>query len=142
MLLNVDYDLCVLVCGGRDYNNYVIVDATLTQLDESFNIHTIVHGDARGADRMGERWARANKVPFEAYPAKWELHGKGAGPIRNQQMLDEEHIDLVVAFPGGSGTADMIKRALENGVAVVNVDETGKLHWLSPLPEREGLLEC
>ena len=41
----------------------------------------------------------------------WKKYGKKAGPLRNQQMLEEGKPDLVVAFPGGNGTADMVRRA-------------------------------
>jgi UDP-N-acetylmuramoylalanine-D-glutamate ligase len=55
------------------------------------------------------------------YPAKWDLHGKSAGPIRNQQMLDTG-VDLVIAFPGGKGTAHMVSIAKKAGVKVVEID--------------------
>jgi hypothetical protein len=50
--------------------------------------------------------------------ADWNTHGRAAGPIRNQRMLDEVKPELVVAFPGGRGTADMVRRAREAGVNV------------------------
>jgi UDP-N-acetylmuramoylalanine-D-glutamate ligase len=59
---------------------------------------------------------------LEVYPADWKLHGKSAGHIRNQQMLDESKPDIVIAFPGGRGTANMIKRAKKAGVEVFQVD--------------------
>jgi len=52
------------------------------------------------------------------FPADWSRHGKSAGPIRNRQMLIEGRPDIVVAFPGGKGTANMIKQAVEAGVKV------------------------
>jgi len=54
--------------------------------------------------------------------ANWRTHGKAAGPIRNQQMLDEGRPHLVVAFPGGTGTADMVRRAKAAGVPVMEVE--------------------
>lgn len=51
----------------------------------------------------------------------WKDHGKAAGPIRNQLMLDDFKPDLVVAFPGGKGTADMVKKAQDAGVTVILV---------------------
>ena len=53
-----------------------------------------------------------------AYPANWKKHGRAAGPIRNKQMLEEAKPDLVIAFPGGAGTANMVKQAREAGVKV------------------------
>lgn len=78
----------------------------------------IISGCAKGADSVGVDWAAANWLPCRQFPADWETHGKAAGPIRNQQMLDEGKPDLVVAFPGGRGTADMVRRAKKAGVEV------------------------
>jgi hypothetical protein len=60
-------------------------------------------------------------VPVSAHPADWFSHGKAAGPIRNQEMLAMEAPALVVAFPGGRGTADMVRRARKAGVDVLEV---------------------
>lgn len=108
----------VLVCGGRDYTNYEVVSRELSKLE---NVEVIIHGQARGADKLAGRWAKENDIPVEAYPADWDKYGKGAGPIRNQQMLDEGKPDLVVAFPGGPGTMDMCERADKAGVKVYKV---------------------
>jgi hypothetical protein len=67
---------------------------------------------------MGCRWAIEAGIPVKPYPADWRLHGRAAGPIRNTLMLVEGRPDLVVAFPGGQGTADMTKKALRAGVKV------------------------
>jgi hypothetical protein len=56
------------------------------------------------------------------YPADWTRHGKAAGPKRNQLMLDKEKPDLVIAFPGGKGTADMVARAKAQGFKVMEVE--------------------
>jgi hypothetical protein len=52
-----------------------------------------------------------NYVPVIEFPANWKVYGRAAGPIRNMKMLLEGKPDLVVAFPGGIGTADMVKKA-------------------------------
>lgn len=70
----------------------------------------LIHGDARGADRLAARWAVQNGVPVKAFPANWRAHGLAAGPMRNEQMLVEGMPQLVIAFPGGRGTADMVRR--------------------------------
>lgn len=107
----------ILVCGGRDYTNHAMVDRVLRAVRNKHPEIIVVHGDARGADSIAKAWAIRMRVPQEAYPADWEGNGKGAGPIRNQQMLDTG-IDAVVAFPGGRGTADMVSRARAAGVPV------------------------
>lgn len=83
----------------------------------------VIHGDARGADRLAGAVAEAAGVPIEKYPADWDKHGRGAGPIRNQRMLDDAKPDVVLAMPGGRGTADMIRRAQRAGVRVVLASE-------------------
>jgi predicted Rossmann-fold nucleotide-binding protein len=109
----------VLVCGGREYGAYNKVAATLEGLSPSI----IIQGGASGADQLALSWARQNRVVTRTFHADWETHGKAAGPIRNQKMLDEGKPDLVVAFPGGRGTADMVRRAHEAGIRVI---EAGK----------------
>jgi hypothetical protein len=107
----------VIVCGGRDCDDGEAIYHALAELSGR---PTIVHGAARGADRLAGRVARGLCLDVEAYPADWQRHGKGAGPIRNQQMLDAG-ADLVIAFPGGRGTADMVRRARAAGVPVREV---------------------
>ena len=71
----------------------------------------VISGGACGADTLGAEWAKAHGIPCEVYMADWEGLGRKAGPIRNQRMLDEGKPDIVVAFPVGRGTADMVRRA-------------------------------
>jgi hypothetical protein len=67
----------------------------------------------------------ASKVREAAFPADWKRHGKSAGPLRNQEMLDAAP-DLVIAFPGGRGTADMVRRAKSVNVKVIEIAEQMK----------------
>jgi hypothetical protein len=106
----------VLVCGGRDFNNYDLLNDTL--LSRVPATATIIQGGARGADRQAAHWARENDRSVEEYPADWEKYGKRAGYLRNKQMLEEGKPDLVIAFPGGKGTDMMIKLAVDAGVPV------------------------
>lgn len=112
----------VLVCGGRDYSDWDRVQAVLNKLHEANIIDVIIEGGARGADRMGREWARMiGGADVETYEAEWEHHGKFAGHLRNQRMLDEGKPDLVIAFPGGRGTADMVRKARKAGVEVIEI---------------------
>lgn len=92
-------------------------------LDGLLGLHmfeNVVHGAARGADTIAANWARENGLRCYAYPADWTRHGRSAGHIRNRQMLNhEDGIDLVVAFPGGKGTAGMIKLAEKANIPVI-----------------------
>lgn len=109
----------LLVCGGRDYQDAFAVFWTLDRIDALRRVTMLIHGGARGADFMGGQWAEARYVPVRVYPADWRRDGRAAGPIRNRRMLNEAKPDLVLAFPGGAGTADMIRVASSAGVYVV-----------------------
>lgn len=107
----------VLVCGGRNYSNADKVYEVLGGIGPSY----IIHGNAAGADDLANSWAEANHVPVMPFSADWGTFGKSAGPKRNQKMLDEGKPDLVVAFPGGRGTADMVRRARAAGIKIVEI---------------------
>jgi hypothetical protein len=111
----------VLVTGGRDFGDRKLLFETLDRLHATHVFSVLIHGDASGADRLAGEWAVARGVQVEAHPADWKKHGRAAGPIRNTQMLDEKP-DLLVAFPGGRGTADMVRKAKAAGLEVVMID--------------------
>lgn len=110
--------LRVLVCGGRDYADGDAVFRALDRVRAGRGIAILIHGAAPGADDLAGQWAHERGVPILPFPANWRGYGKGAGPIRNRQMLEEGRPDGVVAFPGGRGTADMIRQAEAAGVPV------------------------
>jgi hypothetical protein len=89
-------------------------------------IDAVIEGGARGADFLGGCWADMHKVKRVTVPADWATHGNAAGPIRNRRMLTDFKPDLVVAFPGGKGTADMIRQAEAAGVKVLRASLNGK----------------
>jgi hypothetical protein len=106
----------LLVCGGRHYGDSEIVDRVLSKIVKDADVSLIVHGGATGADALAEVWARRHGVPTAPEPvskAEWRARGKAAGPIRNRRMLHKYAPDLVVAFPGHDGTADMMKPSQE-----------------------------
>lgn len=106
----------VLVCGGRDYNDYEELDKVLNKVFSSYGISCIIEGDAKGADKLAGQWADKNNIPKLVFPADWKTHGKAAGHIRNKQMLVEGTPDIIIAFPGGNGTANMRMQASEAGL--------------------------
>ena len=112
----------VLVCGGRNYRNWSAVTECLQRIHAVTPIDVLIHGCAKGADTLASRWAYFVGVREHGFHADWERHGRAAGPIRNQAMLDKGKPDLVVAFPGGAGTADMVRRATAAGVRILVVD--------------------
>jgi hypothetical protein len=122
----------VLVCGGRKFSDRDLVFATLDRVHRSQPITAIIHGGAKGADALAAEWAKARHIVPYAYPPSWtdishpdaiikhassgRAYDARAGFRRNQIMLDRGRPDLVIAFPGGSGTRDMITRAKVAGV--------------------------
>lgn len=117
----------VLVCGGRDYHDVRTLTRVLDSLDPPPTL--IIQGGAFGADACASEWAYKRNVLERQFPADWKTHGRAAGPIRNQQMLDDGKPDLVVAFPGGTGTADMVRRAKAAGLKVIEVKAS---RWRPP----------
>ena len=111
--------MIVLVCGGRKYRDFETIATILD--DKREDIQALVHGDADGADRLGGLWARTRGVPEIKIPAQWKFYGNSAGPLRNGWMLNFIPVDLVIAFPGGSGTANMVEQATEAGITVYQV---------------------
>jgi len=107
----------VLVCGGRYYNNYPVVEWWLNDIGPS----KIIQGGANGADKLARKWAWDNKVDCTTFHPDWERFGRHAGPIRNLQMLKEGSPDMVLALPGGKGTEHMVRSATEAKIPVTRV---------------------
>lgn len=140
--------IVVLVCGGRDFANlsdkkwgseewttavkqHQFISKSLSEFairHSKFYVPNdnwlpfdicIIAGKATGADSAAVDWASVNWCSFKEYPADWKTHGKAAGYIRNKQMLEEGKPNFVLAFPGGKGTANMVKLAEDAGVPVI-----------------------
>lgn len=102
-----------LICGGRYFARQEMFDSVMSLLCEKNGCpDRIVHGGATGADAMADAWGKRMAIDVIAMPADWAT-GRSAGPIRNQRMLEDHTPAVVVAFPGGKGTADMVRRAKE-----------------------------
>mgnify|MGYP001127612015 CR=1 FL=1 len=115
----------ILICGGRGFDDWPLFKKVIGEHVGRFrgknsNI-LIIQGGAKGADFLARIYANCVGFSHKEFPADWKKYGKAAGSIRNQQMLDEGRPDLVIAFPGGNGTADMVRRAKKAGVMVVEV---------------------
>ncbi len=110
----------ILVCGGRKFEGLHHIERILDPyLKERPHI---IHGGANGADTLAGDYAHMNYLVCTVYPAQWPTYGGRAGPLRNQQMLDEGKPDLVIAFPGGAGTADMVRRSKKAGIKTIEVE--------------------
>ena len=137
----------LVVAGGRDFQDPAFLDQALQrslrdygpaellqQLNEAnpYGPLQIVSGGARGADALGEQWAKAAGVPVQRYPAAWDdIHAPGAVVRTNRQgrpynanagfarnALMAQNADAVLVMPGGRGTDHMVKVAQEQGLPV------------------------
>ena len=123
----------VLVCGGRYFEDRSMLWRVLDMLHEQHQFSVVIHGMQRGADRLADHWASFNKIPAYRFHAAWTQYGNAAGPIRNAHMLAKGKPDLVVAFPGASGTKDMMRKALAAKVKVLKVYADGSVvPWVYP----------
>lgn len=117
----------VLVTGGRNYQDHRALFAVLDRLHAERPIAVVIHG-ARfqrgllsGADRWAEAWAIAREVPYLGVPARSQTDGRKAEPLRNTRMLEQHKPEIVVAAPGGAGTADLVRKAKAARVDVIEV---------------------
>lgn len=157
ILTNFDWSWAkrILVCGGRNFARdgwftdrldaqkaaierrfiqVILYDLCVDTYQKRHWIRkglTIIHGNAPGADRAAGRWPEESWATVEVFPADWDKYGKAAGAVRNKQMLVEGKPDLVVAFPGGKGTKNMIEQALHAKVPVIKITkgQLGKFNY-------------
>lgn len=120
----------VLVCGGRYFQDVPLLWRHLDQLHAKSPITCVIEGgsdavagDYYGADYWARMWAQARGVNSVTCWADWDQFGRWTGPKRNKEMLERYGPDLVLAFEGGKGTADMVKQAQAAGVAVRSVSK-------------------
>ena len=122
-------ELRIIIAGSRDFNNYIFLKTTIknilknTSLEE-INKIKIISGTANGADQLGERFAKQFNLEVVRCPAKWDLYGKRAGYIRNEEMakysIEDNNYGMLVAFWDGEsrGTKHMINLANKHGLEV------------------------
>jgi hypothetical protein len=111
------------VCGGRDY-------LERTRVYEVLHEHVpvgaaVVHGDCKGADKLADAWA----VAFDRHPVRIPAVWRRAGDRYNVQagfqrnaIIAAMPLSLLIAFPGGNGTADMVKKARSAGIEVLEIN--------------------
>lgn len=109
----------ILICGSRDFNE---VDEILYVFENLSKDDIIIHGGARGADSIAGWIAKQRGMEVKEFPAQWKKHGRAAGPIRNQQMINEGKPDKAYAFykdkSKSRGTADMVRRCKKAGIPI------------------------
>ena len=128
----------VIIAGGRDFNDFKLLESNINKIfkqlsDEKLisiyvnesNIE-IICGKARGADTLGEQFAKEYKLSIKYFPADWNTYGKSAGYRRNAEMANyaKEDNGVLIAFWDGKskGTKHMIDIAKNSGIRVFVVD--------------------
>ena len=110
----------VIIAGGRDFNDYELMCKKVNRILSNKNTSEIqiISGNARGADKLGEKYAKDNNISLMCFPADWNKYGKKAGYIRNEQMAKEA--DALIAFWDGKskGTKHMIDIARSKGLLI------------------------
>lgn len=108
----------VIIAGSRNFNDYKKLCKICDHLLQFQSEIEIVSGTAKGADRLGEQYAKERGYAIKQFPADWNNYGKAAGPKRNQQMA--EYADALVAFWDGKsrGTKNMIELANEANLKI------------------------
>ena len=127
--------LCVT--GGREFTDSKLVWDKLDVANSHQLVDALVNGGARGVDTFARNWALDRRIDIIDVPAIWDNYGKSAGPRRNRLMarLIAPHISMLVAFPGGVGTANMIANARQLKIAVFEYSEDGDLVNVHNNPE-------
>lgn len=115
----------VIIAGTRDFNDYAFLKKNVDYFLQGINPNNeeieIVSGNARGADKLGERYAKEHNLPVKLFPANWNKYGKRAGYLRNQEMAD--YADVLIAFwdEKSKGTKHMIDIAKKQDLTVIVV---------------------
>lgn len=115
----------VIIAGTRDFNDYAFLKKNVDYFLQGINPNNeeieIVSGNARGADKLGERYAKENNLPVKLFPANWDKYGKRAGYLRNQEMAN--YSDMLIAFwdEKSKGTKHMIDIAKKQDLTVIVV---------------------
>ena len=112
----------VLICGGRDFTDRTELYTELDRLHSEHVFETVIVGGIHGADALTIAWAQDRGIATQVFTAEWNRFGSKSGPLRNARMLAEGRPDLVVAFPGDRGTANLVKQAKAAGIWVLTRD--------------------
>ena len=117
----------IIVCGGRDFNDWQLLETSLYTIllgiDDEIEIIT---GGAKGADALAKKYAQENDYALKEFRADWKRYRRGAGPVRNAEMLKYAltlENAIVAGFWDGKsrGTADMLQKARAKGVKTYKI---------------------
>lgn len=103
-----------IIAGSRSFSDYEL----LRSVCDEYEIGEVVSGTAKGADLLGEKYAKEQDIPIKQFPADWNRYGKRAGFLRNVEMA--EYGERLIAFWDGEskGTKMMIDEARKRKLEV------------------------
>lgn len=113
----------IAIIGSRHFNDYPLLKSLMDRRKDS--IQMVVSGGANGADSLGARWATENNILTKIFKPDWDLYGKRAGYLRNEQII--QNCDICVAFWDGESkgtkhSIDLCKK-MDNPCLIVIVDK-------------------
>ena len=136
-----DEPYVIVVTGDRCYSDVDLISEVLGIYRKKYPKLEIIQGGATGVDTIALTYAQHFKIPCQSFKANWKMWGRAAGPLRNQEMLDDGNPSLVLAFHNNisksKGTKDMIKRCVDRHVLVLLIDNTRKLVPVTKLNVKE-----
>jgi hypothetical protein len=108
----------VIIAGTRTFSNYDLLKEKCNAILQNKNDIEVVSGCARGADSLGEKYAKEKGFKLKLFPANWDKFGKLAGPYRNSEMAN--YADALICFWDGksSGSKDMVDKAKNKNLKV------------------------
>lgn len=111
----------IVVTGGKDITNYLLVKEVLYELDRKEPITFLAQGGAKGVDTIAKQWADENNISNTTFYLDWNKHRKEAIDIRNREMLEIVKPDYLVAFSSGKEVDSCVSIAKELGIEVIEV---------------------
>ena len=108
----------VAIVGSREFTDFERLELEILKRISVEKIEKVISGGAKGADTLASQFAGKHKIPLLEFKPDWAKYGKGAGLMRNTQII--ENADIVFAFPTATskGTRDSIRKAKEKGKIV------------------------
>lgn len=114
-------ELRVIITGGRNFRNYPMlekrVNKILSKVKETKDI-IIVSGGSKGAEHLGEKYARKNHFKLEKYPVEWDIYGGRAGAVRDKEMLSKSRVCICFWDWRNKGTKYFINSAKKEGLVL------------------------
>jgi hypothetical protein len=106
-----------IIAGSRTCNSIQQINEAVSKA--SWIPTTVISGTARGADQLGEQWAREHKIPIIKFPANWDRDGKAAGYKRNEVMANNAEALIAIWDKTSKGTEHMINIAKRKGLKIL-----------------------